>query len=98
MINSLLFPDDEDVTGAESRTHAPSSKIVPGPHLWSKIQISSSKIVPGPHSLLGIFSTIGSSTIGSSTIGSSTIGSSTELLNAEPIISKSSVPKGTVMI
>ena len=60
MINSLLFPDDEDVTGVESRTHASSSRIVPGPHLWSKTQILFSRIVPGPHSLLGIFSTIGS--------------------------------------
>ncbi len=98
MINSLLFEEDEDVIGTESRTQTSFSRTVPGPHLSSRTQTSFSRTVPGPHSLLEIFSTIGSSTIGSSTIGSSTIGSSTELLNTEPIISKSSVPEGTVMV
>ena len=52
MINSLLFPDDVDLDGVESRTQTSFSRIVPGPHLSSRTQTSFSRIVPGPHSLV----------------------------------------------
>jgi hypothetical protein len=38
-----------DVWEVESRTHAPSLRIVPGPHLSSNTHAPSLRIVPGPH-------------------------------------------------
>ena len=50
MISSLVCPvDDEYFTEVESRTQTSPSKIVPRPHLSSRIHDPFWRIVPGPH-------------------------------------------------
>ena len=58
-IKSLPSPltDVSEDFGVDSTIHAPSWRIVPGPHLSSNTQAPSWRIVPGPHWVFGVLST-----------------------------------------